>query len=313
MKKLSLFLMTLFVLASCSNDEYSNPQTETRAQKVNFEIESNSFELTSSPLRSSSIPNHYLLQYVFYKETGEVFLNKVLYESDLTKLVTSTHVPLSIELPEGKYHVAIMSTYYNSFTPESYIIKPVNYNTDYYRKTSPTYFNSNNEMVYYETFDLVVTENMSTQNIELKPMWSNIEFVIEDAKTFKVPEGTEQIEVTLSHFYDGFYIKSKLSRQEIGGNDLRYSLHSLEEMRKENTSSFRLPTTLNEDRNVTVILSYWKLEATVLIDSRVIKVFEPENGKKYLLSGKLGNTGDSQLPLNITLGELDDEVINIPY
>ncbi|PXV69091.1 hypothetical protein CLV62_101360 [Dysgonomonas alginatilytica] len=313
MKKLSLFLMALFVLASCSNDEYPDSQAKAKTQKVNFEVESSSFKLTSSSLKSSAIPSQYLLQYIFYNETGGVFLNKVLYAEDVAKIVTDTHVPLSIELPEGKYHVAIMSTIYSTvLNPELYIIKPENYHTDYYLKTISNIGLSNNQFVYYETFDLTVAENTSTQNVELKPMWSMIELVIENAKTFKVPAETEDLSLVLDTYYDGFYIESKLSKKTTPTVNISL-LRMLEDVRKENTVSFSLPTSINEDKYITLKINYRKSQGTVIIDSQVIKTFQPENGKNYLISGNIGNTDDPQFPLNITLGKLDEEVIKIPY
>lgn len=309
MKKLALLVMTLFALASCSNDEYSDTTHDTKIQKVDLTIASNSFKVTETPLRSNPVKG--LLQYVFYQENGDVFLNQVIYPEDLAEFISDNKAVISVDLPEGKYHVAILSTYNSTSNPTAYIIKPLNYNTDYYLKTSMTYMDSNNLGTYYETFDLVVDDNITVQDIELKPMWSVIEFVIENAKTFTVPAETMQVAVALENYYDGFYIKSKQSRK--GTPSLAHpNVMELSKIRQGDTVKYRLFTTVTEDKDINLEVSYMKDEATTIISTKKIITFQPENGKNYLISGNLPNQGESQ-SMYITLGDLDDEVIELPF
>ena len=331
-----LFLITCFLIlfSSCSSDSDSvlNNIDSNNEKKyvVNLDIQSDAFKVDKTPMKNASFGSNHFVQIVAYKESGEVYSDSVIYAEDLKDLIDADNtIPFSLELPAGKYHLAVLSApkgnlppnYESNFT--YFVMHPENYNTDRYSYFSynPTAFYTNYNL-YYNNADFEVFEDgkNSLDTVVLEPMWSNVTVNITDIKSSKLPEGTAYLRILYQTYYKAFYIKTKLAMDTMpmifhGGELGSYAVR-LYDYTDEVTMSFS--PAKGEDDSMGIKIEYIKhdreLERYVTIGSKEIKFDNKfENGRNYKITGKLSDAEIGNAGFSIKINALSSDSIDIPF
>ena len=337
MKKIFFLIPFLSILiSSCSSDNdpiSQNTDLDPVKYTISLNVKSAGFEVDKTPLRSTENGSQ-LLQVIAYKNTGEVYSDTVYQNKSITELISNDgNAFISIKLPEGSYHLAILSAMNTLTMPlKNNTIKPNNYETDYYsselRPELSVYENAyDNENIYFETSDLVVSsEGNKTGVIELKPMWSEIELTVKDYNSVKRPSEARYMRFFYAPQYYGFGVKSKLAtkidpaslhrRGSMGAYS--FDLNSESAMKSE-PKTFKYITSKGTDNSMSFKMQFLRgdnaLQDFITLSNVDIKLPNKlENGYRYKVTGNLpsdpslGNGG-----LSISIKPMSKDSINVPF
>ncbi len=331
MKKLLFTLLsavTLFSSCSSDNDAFIdnglNNNTTEKKYTVNFDIKSAGFDVDKAPMRDAKANDQKIFQYVVYNEDGTVYSDSV-YQDDQVSLLFGPegNIPVTLELPEGNYHIAILylpSYIASPFGTSYYIIKAENFDTDYYSQSNPSSSRFYITDVYYEVIDIQVSENSinNTLAIQLMPMWSEVVLNLKGISKAKKPIGTEYIRVLYNPYNYGFSIKTKLATYESPSGMTGSELGSYTAKVDADSAIFSYYPTKSEDNSMGLTVEYLRADnhsRWYTLASQEIK-FENkfENGNRYTISGDLinaENTGDNQIA--ITYQPIHEEHVVLPF
>jgi len=315
MRNLLLLLAMVWIVTACSNDDSDAPVDDGKKYEVKFGVKNQLFTVEERSLRNWTDDTR-LCQLVAYKESGEVYTSKVLFKEDIEQVGSATELPMSLELPKGNYHIAIVSSFYNPMHPQYYQINPKNYNTDYYSNSSVSSSTNNNVGVYYETFDITVTGTMTnSQEVILKPMWASIELVIEDIQNIIAPADTKYIDFRLSPIYSGFSVKTKLPEAS-PGNALVNPLGviRMDAFPSDDQITFKPIVAATGDLQVSVTVNCLAADGLTILYSKELAKTNLKNATHYKVSGKLGNISEEASgKFSIKLGDFTGEIIDVPF
>jgi len=321
MRKLLLFFVTSILLVSCSsgNDDIDSPPVDGKKYEVKFEVKSEFFQVEEEPLKGNRAGNWdgtRLCQVVAYKESGESYASKVYLDEDLRKnLDANGQLPMSLELPKGNYHIAIVSSYYNPAHPQYYQINPQNYNTDYFSNVSVSNLSRDNRGMYYETFEISISEtSTNTREVVLQPMWSTMELILDNVQDLIVPEGTMYVEFRVAPVCLGFYVKSKLPKTtERDGNVDPLGIIEMNQFPAENQLIYKKMVVPTQDLEVSVVVNCLNREFAIIHTKELAKT-NIKNATNYKVSGNLGNiTNEDSSRFGIKLGEFTGETVEVPF
>ena len=330
MKKLLLLLLAATtIFSSCSSDSDSinnggDSNVNAKKYTVNLNVKSAGFEVDKTPMKSADEKVRKIFQYVIYNEDGSVYSDSLYIENQVPPMINDQgEINIQLQLPEGKYHLAIlyMPTYNIRQYPEDCKLSPKNFNTDYYSNTPPLNMRWDNQNVFYQVTDLNVlaNEDNSINSIELEPMWSEVELKLSDIQTSKVPDETEALIVYFTPSYSGFGIKSKTASFVIPKDTIRASLVY---PTKSDTLTINYLVAKGVDNSMGISIHYVKKTSTysnfTTISKKEIKLENKlENGYHYKIGGKLGNydgyTDNNNQSFNISLGDFNKEDVNIEF
>lgn len=322
MKRILLYFSISLLLTACSSDNATLPSIEDDATyPVTINANFPQFEVSTIQKATVNDGEPLFYELIIYKETGEVFYNwEYLVEEnwssngygDTTNLFTfdGTKASIKMSFPEGKYHVGVFIFRKDASHP-SININPLtvvsNYDSDFYGYLCDgnPYCDQHNRGIYFNTTDIAIVKSETSQNVnmELQPMWSYIDVIIDDAKTFKVPEGTNAVKFNVNPRYYGFTVKTKLGVYQ----NEEPIIVPLNTIRANETYKLRVITTeapANSDNTIKVSLDYLYLvndSTYTILDTRNLQMTETplKNGKTYEIEGKLTQT-ESGLKMNIS-------------
>jgi len=316
MKKLLSTLTAVAILASCSDSDGTyiedNKTYKVAFNVTEFVIENESLGKTAIelPLRGG------YFEYVIYKEDGSVLKANVIPQSS-TPTETFT---IDEELPAGKYDVAIMYALAET-NNRGVIYSPSNYNTDYCIGNLFIVKGTTNEDIYFKTFPLTVTANDNTipVNVDLEPMWSEIDIKITDGDTFVLPEEANLVGCFLSPDLSGFSIKSQKPTKEkvyVGGYTPDRLCTTKAAIREEG-GVFGTIASENDDVTIKLIFAeHSEYENFKKWGEKIIYKGKIEKGYRYTFTGAIGNqsssNGSAGLSFNVNLKSLKNKE-EIPF
>lgn len=326
MKKLLFFVYGIILLTSCSQDEGFTNTEDVLSKKmfpVTFNIESDAFSVETEPINDtkSSPNNQYygqqFLQYIIYSESGEVYSNKITGAESWNKIVSEGKALIKDTLPEGNYHVAIVTGKCGNYQiPHYYYINPINYFTDYYTpNTSPSSaLNSNNSETYYNTFDLVVGKENNTVAIKLEPTWSYITLNMHNLDKMEIPEYADGIIIYANPNLKGFSIKDiKAKGYTIGANEFpaagKFAEMPLESFFANNHFSTRTCTAAS-DSSVSIEIKFLRLQQIIkTIKLGSFNVLENNKNYKVTIDHKLMN--EQKVGFDVTINPFTGEDVDV--
>ena len=331
MKKLFFILFaTVTIFSSCSSDNdgiVDNDNNNVKTYNVKLNVESSIFSIDKNPLKSTVIrTDGNFLQVVAYKESGELYSSTVISSDSIAKIKdkSNSSIPVEIQLPEGKYHISLLSALdreadntgikYSSWTYD-----PKNYDTDFYKKyssdTGNIYSNSNHN-VYFTTVDLTVSKNNDNQTAtvaKLNPMWSEVNISLTGLSDIAIPTGTTGITIVYKNLYWCFPIKTGIANATGFANHIQETdVYTLDQ---NNINTLRLPS-VSENNSMILVINYVKKDSNntiTILDSREVDLsHELENGYIYNVSGTLKDvTYDNST--SISLGQFNSTPIDITF
>ena len=308
-----LYITIAILLSACSNDNaIDNSVNSEKTYPVSFSITDASFNVDENNLRSTNDSTKFRLFVYFYNEEGEI----ANYEGKIYDLNTNGLYSYKKDLLPGKYYVSfltIKSVKEYDYIPLSY---PYNFYTDYY--------NYSTENVYYATAEITVVVNNNTtqtENIDIKPMWSQLNVKIGDAQTFDVPEGTEALHFVVTPDFYGFGFENKLASKS---NQIHYSnwvdpsIVKIDDIRENPTFTYTTSVSkTNLNNTLGISIQYVKLNndtVSEVLQTRQLKIANTEidNGFIYSVKGNLGSKNSTN-GFNISLGEFNKEDVVIDF
>lgn len=324
MKKYILIALTILITAcSSDNDNFSvSNNQENKTYTVNFNVKPTNLSIEESPLkRSMNNGDVYFFQCVVYDQNGDFLLDVVYNSYTHPELTNKSIIPFSLGLPVGNYRVVFISIIYDEDISSGSIIGSDSKYTDYYIKSVQGFENTyDNEGVYFENLDLTIVESDKPieKDVVLKPMWSNLNILIEDAQTFDVPAGTDALQFVVNPHYYGFALDTKLAKDMYPNSD-KFGIVALNSVRLNSTYTFSTSLCESEFNNdLQIKINYLKTTSDstyTILASRDLKIGQTslQNGYNYDINGSLGSSKAPEQSMNISLGEFNKEDVLIEF